>query len=100
MTRQRTAVTEIVEALEKGTMTTEQAVTAAQGVTWATTDDDDQPVGRTGQDLAGAAETQDPPTMVTGSFDEVAVAHARGAITTTQYDALARVWCAANGITP
>ncbi len=92
-------VATIVEGLRAKTMSTEEAVEQAKTIAWAGSERS-APRARTAEEMLAAAENSDPPEMTPGSFDEVAAAHARGAITLEQYSALFEVWCASQGVTP
>ena len=77
-----TTVTEVLAKLTGGEMTTEQAASAMNEVTWP----DRPPAGRTLEEIEG---DPDPKAMQPGDFGEVEQAYVDGRITLQQYEALA-----------
>lgn len=76
-----TTVTDVLAKLTSGAMTTDQATSAMNEVTWP----DRPPTGRT---LEQIETDPDPKVMQPGDFGEIEQAYVDGQITLEQYEAL------------
>jgi hypothetical protein len=77
-------VTDLINALEDGTMSLDEVVQRFRQRSWPRRR---TPVPTTYLELAAAAQ-QDPEPYVSGSFDDVAAAHQEGKLTDDQYAVL------------